>query len=339
MSLVKSEDGRAALPARPSTPPRRRAFVVNVGVDAYAGLGLSPLQWAGADARALHDALSAVPGHEVHRVLLSEGGDAAPTREHLRAVLGALSGESPAPSWAPGLSAAGPDDVVLLTYSGHGYAPPLEQADGSAVSGPFHLMLSDVSRRDGGGIEGALPYAVSEEELSAWLRPVRAGEMALVVDACQSASSVEGEEFRPGPLGSRGFGQLAYDKGMLVLAASQSDAVALEDSRLRHGLLTWALVREGLEEGLADGNGDGATTLSEWLRYGESRVPALALAVARGEAVGGARGVDVRGGRMLTSADEEVVPSVRTVAQEPRLFAFKGAGSAMVVHEVAQPAR
>ena len=54
-------------------------------------------------------------------------------------------------------------------------------------------------------------------------------ELVLIVDACPtSAASIESEGFKPGPLGSRGLGQLAYDKRMRVLAASQSDQAARE---------------------------------------------------------------------------------------------------------------
>ena len=58
-------------------------------------------------------------------------------------------------------------------------------------------------------------------------------------------------------MGSRGLGQLAYNKAMMVLAASQADDVALESGSLAQGLLTYALVREGLDTGLIDQDGDG----------------------------------------------------------------------------------
>ncbi len=62
-------------------------------------------------------------------------------------------------------------------------------------------------------------------------------------------------------MGSRGLGQLAYDKAMRVLAASQADDVALE-AQVKgegHGLLTYALVREGLLGRKAAGAGGGLT--------------------------------------------------------------------------------
>jgi hypothetical protein len=49
-----------------------------------------------------------------------------------------------------------------------------------------------------------LRHCVSSDELSLWLRDVDAGEMAMIVAACHSAAAVEGTEFKPGPMGSRG---------------------------------------------------------------------------------------------------------------------------------------
>jgi hypothetical protein len=46
--------------------------------------------------------------------------------------------------------------------------------------------------------------------------------MVMILDACYSAASIESADFKPGPMGSRGLGQLAYDKRIRVLAASQA---------------------------------------------------------------------------------------------------------------------
>src|SRR5215472_10344189 len=69
--------------------------------------------------------------------------------------------------------------------------------------------------------------------------------MSFVLDSCFSAQSVEANDFKPGPMGSRGLGQLAYDKRIRILAASQSDEVAHEYDYLQHGLLTYVLTHEG----------------------------------------------------------------------------------------------
>ncbi|HWS56217.1 MAG TPA: hypothetical protein VN228_18900, partial [Pyrinomonadaceae bacterium] len=105
---------------------------------------------------------------------------------------------------------------------------------------------------------------------------VDAGELVLVVDACHSAASVRGDGFKPGPMGSRGLGQLAYDKGMRVLTSTQADDVALEFNLVEMGLLTYALTRDAVERAEADrAPKDSRITVSEWLAYGVERVPQL----------------------------------------------------------------
>ena len=133
----------------------------------------------------------------------------------------------------------------------------------------------------------------------------------MIVDACHSAASVEGQGFKPGPMGSRGLGQLAYDKGMRILAASQADDVAIESEQVRQGLLTYALIRDGIEAFQADSTPqDRRITLEEWLRYGAGRVPDLYEEVKRGEVKRFGRGqrakiVLVKQGRSLKRATQQ----------------------------------
>jgi hypothetical protein len=47
----------------------------------------------------------------------------------------------------------------------------------------------------------------------------------MILDSCYSAAA-PGSNFKPGPLGDRTFGQLAYDKGMTILTASQRSALS-----------------------------------------------------------------------------------------------------------------
>ena len=91
--------------------------------------------------------------------------------------------------------------------------------------------------------------------------------------------------YKHGPFGSRGLGQLAYDKGLQVLAASQSEQVALEIRDLKHGLLTYALLQDGLaKRGAA--MADGAITLQSWLSFAERRVESLYTEVLEGRVAG-----------------------------------------------------
>jgi uncharacterized caspase-like protein len=125
---------------------------------------------------------------------------------------------------------------------------------------------------------------ISSDELWAWLRDIDAGEMVMIVDASHSAASVEGTGFKPGPMGSRGLGQLAYDKGIRIITASHADDVAIESAKIRHRLLTYALVHGGLAAAQAEFRPQDQTILlSEWLKCADERVPALYAEVRSGK--------------------------------------------------------
>lgn len=103
-----------------------------------------------------------------------------------------------------------------------------------------------------------------------------AGQILLVIDACNSGQALEAEEKRRGPMNSKGLAQLAYEKGMYILTAAQSYQVAQEAAKLGHGFLTYALVESGLKQGAADREPkDGRIELREWLNYATDQVPRM----------------------------------------------------------------
>jgi hypothetical protein len=163
-------------------------------------------------------------------------------------------------------------------------------------------------------VSDALPRLVSSAELSSWLGGVDAGEAVLIVDACHAAAAIQEGGFKPGPLGNRGLGQLAYDKGMRVLAAAQAEAVALESEAVRQGLLTYALCRDGLEGRRAAW--DGRVTLGRLLAYAADRVPGLYEEVARGEVK------DATGGRAKNVVPIASADPAKSRAQRPELFDY-----------------
>ena len=202
---------------------------------------------------------------------------------------------------------------MVIAFSGHGYTAP--------NSGQFYLLPSDSGKELGFG-PAVLSKFISSEELSQWLREVDAGQMAMIIDACHSAASVDAPGFKPGPMGDRGLGQLAYDKGMMILAATQASNVALEVQKVQQGLLTYALVVDGFKEGAsepqrrnADLDKNGAITLKEWLQYGERRVPALYEDIRTGKLKA------VR--RDPTPVDPNWRNTTARKAQTPSLFDFQ----------------
>src|SRR5437870_13629049 len=81
---------------------------------------------------------------------------------------------------------------------------------------------------------------------------IDAGQILLVIDACNSGQALEAEEKRRGPMNSKGLAQLAYEKGMYILTAAQSYQAAQEAEEFGHGLLTYVLIEAGLKKASAD---------------------------------------------------------------------------------------
>ena len=282
---VKSETARRTLPMPKDIEPRAgRAYVVTIGVNGSENPAWD-LNYAANDAQVLGEVLvehlkrvddentgKARFGEDdvvwiklVSTVRNKDGKREFPeknaTKDKVHAVLEKLSGKPvdrerlQGVTGAERLEAVRPEDIVILAFSSHGYTR----------EGRFYLLPSDVGSVSDKLEAQVLPKAISSDDLTEWLREVDARELVMIVDACYSAASVESGEFKPGPLGSRGLGQLAYDKGMRILAASQKDAVAREREKLQMGYFSYVLAKEGLERGDADFKPqDKRILLSEW---------------------------------------------------------------------------
>lgn len=330
----------------PRWPPRpRRAFILAVGVDDYDEPRLK-LNFAVSDAtligqRLAQPAFARCPPFEActsgayapRRAVLTtarhpDGRVRRVTRDD---VLDALSllGAAQRPDARRRLEAAGhdvsaldeatPDDVVVISFSGHGHAD---------ATGRFALLPGD-ARWPAGKAAPDPERLLTADDLTTALRPIQAGEMAMVIDACHAGASVETPGFKPGPMGDPSLGQLAYDKGIRILAATQADDVALESGRLRQGLLTYALAGEGIttDGGKADLDDDGRVGLEEWLRYAVQRMPTLAVEARSGA---GAGTVGYSGG--FTFFDR--APAGIRKPQQPSLFDFTGEESPVVLREL-----
>jgi WD40 repeat protein len=286
---VKSAtDWRAIVYPSDLTPAKGRVFLIAVGVNAYENPDWN-LKYAANDARRIQRTLSeklsqtgdyseVVPVSLISDYQSKDGqnivSEKAATKANIKHVLDLLAGkpvDAEALKTIPNgdkLRAATPDDLVIISFSSHGYADQ---------NGSFYFIPYDVgpgSKRE--ITPELLQHCISSEELSLWLRDVDAGEMVMVVDACHSAASVQGEGFKPGPMGSRGLGQLSYDKGIRILTSTQSDDVALETDFTQQGLLTYALTHDGIDNAQADFKPhDKIITLTEWLEFGVDRVPRL----------------------------------------------------------------
>ena len=131
-------------------------------------------------------------------------------------------------------------------------------------------------------------------------------------------------------MNSKGLAQLAYEKGMYLLTAAQSYQAALEAAQLGHGLLTYALVEEGLKQGRADQEADGLILSREWFNFAVARVPEMQL-----EKMRQARNVGL--GLAIVEGDEKIKDVERRNLQRPRVFYRREAEAAPFIAGRSKP--
>ena len=309
---IKSADAELSLVGSKELKRGGTAYIFVAGVNQYANSSFN-LRYAVADAGDF--------GEELQRAQMRIGNftdiqvipllDRAVTKANFIYGLQRLSqGEGAAapvgvPDILKKLKTAQPEDAVVIYFAGHGVATP---------DGRFYLIPHDLgydgprTQLDGTSLRNILDHSISDRELEQALENIDAGQLLLVIDACNSGQALESEEKRRGPMNSKGLAQLAYEKGMYVLTAAQSYQAALEQRRLGHGYLTYALVEEGLKTPAADARPkDGQVELSEWLDYAVARVPLMQAGTAK----------DAQG-RILEQEDDSK-KKTRDV-QRPRVF-------------------
>jgi len=313
---VKSKDATRSFIGADSLKRPGTAYVLAIGVNSYSNTQYN-LKYAVADATAF--------GEEVRRqqqqIANYEHIEVAPlldeqaTKVNILWALRQLAGiqearDADVPAALEKLKATQPEDAVFIYFAGHG----------TAQGQRFYLLPHDLgyagdrTRLDAPGLQIILEHGISDEELERAVEGIDADKFLMVIDACNSGQALEAEEQRRGPMNSRGLAQLAYEKGMYILTAAQSYQAAQEASQLGHGLLTYALVEEGLKQAAADSNPkDGEVWVREWFDYASTRVPNMEL-----EKMKQARGLGLD---LSFVAGEERVPDLeRRAVQTPRVF-------------------
>ena len=276
---IKSEDATLTITGAESLRRQGTAYILAVGVNSYANSQYN-LKYAVADAKAF--------GEEFRQQQMRLGrfanvevvslADKDATKANILLALKKLAGSDrgPVPPGGPSvlqsLHAAQPEDAVVVYFAGHGTAQQNE----------FFLVPHDLgyqgsrTQLDRSALDTILAHSISDRELEDAFEQVDAGQLLLIIDACNSGQALEAEEKRRGPMNSKGLAQLAYEKGMYILTAAQSYQAALETPQHGHGYLTYALVEEGLKTANADTDPrDGQVTVREWLDYATQRVPQL----------------------------------------------------------------
>jgi hypothetical protein len=297
---VKSSDATLSINGAESLRRKGIAYVLAVGVNSYANHDFD-LKYAVADAQ---DFSAEWPSQQAKLKAYAQTQitlltDAQATKPAILKFLGDLALK------------ARPEDAVVIYFAGHG----------TAQSNRFYLIPHDLGYQGGrdtideAGLKTILEHSISDLELQDAIETIDAGQLLMVIDACNSGQALESEEKRRGPMNSKGLAQLAYEKGMYILTAAQSYQAAQEASRFGHGFLTFALVEEGEKQNKADdAPADGQVVVREWFDYATLRVPQMQIELMK-EAQNG-RGVKVA----FVKGEEQIAdPAARNV-QRPRVF-------------------
>ena len=301
---IKSSDTRLLLkgnfPKRTGT-----AYVLAIGISHYQNSQYD-LEYPVADASAVSELIKNEQSRlaRYDPIVVIQLSNEEATKANILLALKRLSGvdSGPLPQAAPAALArikpVKPEDALVVYYSGHG----------DAQKDRFYLVPYDLGyqgRREelnDAGLQAIFAHSISDLELEEALSPLDLDQLLLLIDACKSGHVLDSEEKRRGPMNTKGLAQLAYEKGIYVLTASQSNEVAFESDALKHSYLVHALIDEGISSKAADLNHDNQIQLREWYSFATQRVPQI-----RREKIS-------RGKRLtLGEADEEKV-------QRPRFF-------------------
>jgi len=279
---IKSKDASITVKGADSLKREGKAYIIAIGINRYSNDDYN-LNYAVNDAKTVAETVgNSLEGLEIYSeavpiTLLDKDA----TKRNILIALDLLSREKKTiPETSPevlrNLESAEPEDVVIVYFSGHGMAG----RQGEEEMDRYYLIPHDMRYKgereelDDTGRRLIMDSSISDQDLEKGFEKIDAGRIMLIIDACQSGQALEAEEKRRGPMNSRGLAQLAYEKGMYILAAAQSYQAALEIEKLEHGLLTHTLIERGLKEMAADDNpDDGQLMAREWLDYAVQNVP------------------------------------------------------------------
>jgi uncharacterized caspase-like protein len=310
---IKSADDTLLLKGGENLRRKGTAYILAVGVNDYANPEFN-LKYAVADAQKFSETVQQAQNKvgSLSRIETITLFDKDATRANVLSALARLAGESTTqsqglPAALQNIKPAQPEDTVMVYFAGHG----------TAQKDRFYLIPHDLGYTgpanglDEKGLKLLLDHSISDRELEQAFEQIDAGELLMVIDACNSGQALESEEMRRGPMNSKGLAQLAYEKGIYILTAAQAYQAALEASELGHGFLTYTLIIEGLIKAAADNDKDDTVFVREWLDYAVERVPQM-----QSQALQGTRALKIA----FVQGEEKISDPAKRNVQRPRVF-------------------
>ncbi len=237
--------GRSALAdEKKEKAPTSRQWAVLIGVEKYTKA--NPLSFTVNDVRQLSETLRTRGGYQKENILeITDKGANKGAQPFKESILDGLS------SW---LSKAGPEDTILIYFTGHGFQDK---------AGKMYLAPIDCDPQDPAAT--GIPIEQVREQIAA----CKAGLRVLVLDACHAGSEKGDSEARS--LTTKDL-QAVFEnlEGVVTLASCKATEKSLIWEDRQQSLFSYWF-NQGLK-GHADQNTDGAVNIDELYGFVERRV-------------------------------------------------------------------
>jgi WD40 repeat protein len=218
-------------------------YIFTVGINKYKNPALN-LNYAEPDARGIVDFFKQKGEGLFKKVEIGDIYNEQATKETIISKLSQLQNTNP-------------QDAVLIYLAGHG-----ENINDKWYFIPHELTYPERE-------EDVKTKGISSDELSGYIKSIKAQKILLLIDACKSGAvliAFRGFEDR------KALSQLSRSTGVHIVAATTKDQFAAEVKELGHGVFTYILL-EGLK-GKAAGKGE-TVTVRKLLGYIEEKLPEI----------------------------------------------------------------
>lgn len=195
-------------------------YALVIGINTYSSPGIPRLQWAEKDAE---DVATLFRDHYGYQVRMLTGSQATKA-----AILSSLDEYQ---------KTLGRGDAFLMFFAGHGQSVPTGPYDLAGFLVPHDAQLTLANKQDADQWQN---NAINMREIAERITAINARHVLVILDACYS-----------GFIGRRAtvaervhLKQLLEQPSRIVITAGTEDQIALEDSKLRQGIFTYALLNE-----------------------------------------------------------------------------------------------